>query len=329
MQQSEVIHRQTLRRLYKMSITGLYDELLDEVVSHMVWILSRMKSTVGSSDLLKMLTTAKTDGEKMIAIDTVIHKTHTSGFYAQHIIQGTDKVDIMNFLSELAGISNNDEYEKLMVQLQASNISTVLGHALYSTIDLTGFEELNKTAIRNTRARFEAMGIKEYSFTEKTLLDIGCNVGHMLFEATTCGFPISYGLEQAPHIVAAGNAIADYLKISDRIIIKQADADSLTKDVLKKLTGKEKFDIVFCFAVDGYVGKYVKNPVGKYVKNPEVFYRLLKDITKEILYFEPNNHKINWDVDTVLKLGFKSVEKVIVPYDKNTGSTRECFICHK
>jgi len=317
MQQSEVIHQQTLRRLYKMSITGLYNELLDEVVSHMVWILGQMKSTVGSSALLKLLTNAKTDDEKMIAVDTVIHKTHTSGFYAQHLIQGIDKVDIINFLSELAGISNNNEYEKLMAQLQASNISTVPGHALYGTIDLTGFEELNKTAIRDTRARFTAMGIKEYSFTGKTLLDIGCNVGHMLFEATTCGFPISYGLEQASYIVEAGSAIANYLKVFDRIVIQQADANSLTKNGLKTLTGKEKFDIVFCFAVDGYV------------KNPEAFYRLLKDITGEVLYFEPNNHKINWNVDVLLKLGFRTVEKVIVPYDKNTGSVRNCFVCHK
>lgn len=317
MQQSEIISQQQLRRLYKMSITRMYDELLDDIVSRMHYILSKMKSTVGSSHLLELLTSAKTDDEKMIAVDVVIHKTHTSGFYAQHLIQGTDKVDIMNFLSELAGISNNDKYEKLMVQLKASNISTVPGHALYSTIDLTGFEELNKTAIRDTRARFNAMGIKESSFTEKVLLDIGCNIGHMLFEATTCGFPISYGLEQALYIVEAGNAIADYLKVSDRITIQQADANSLTKDGLKNLTGEKQFDIVFCFAVEGYI------------KNPEVFYRLLKDVTKEVLYFEPNNHKINWNVDTLLKLGFKAVKKVIVPYDKNTGSTRECFICYK
>lgn len=316
MQQSEIIRQQTLRRLYKMSITRVYNELLDEVVSHMVWILGYMGSTAGSSALLKLLTNAKTDDEKMIAVDTVIHKTHTSGFYAQHLIQGTDKVDIMNFLSELAGISNNDEYEKLMAQLQASKISTVPGHALYSTIDLMGFEELNKTAVRDTRARFAAMGIKD-TLAGKTLLDIGCNVGHMLFEATAYGFPISYGLEQAPYIVEAGNAIANYLKISDRIIIKQADANSLTKDELKTLTGKEKFDIVFCFAVDGYV------------ENPEAFYRLLKDITKEVLYFEPNNHKINWGTEFIKSWGFKSVEKVIVPYDKNTGSVRNCFVCHK
>ncbi|KKL25309.1 hypothetical protein LCGC14_2406610, partial [marine sediment metagenome] len=88
------------------------------------------------------------------------------GFYAQHLIQGKDKVDIINFLSELSGISNNDEYEKLMTQLKMGNISTVPKHSLYSTIDLTGFEELNTTAIRDTRERFEAMDIKEYSFID-------------------------------------------------------------------------------------------------------------------------------------------------------------------
>ena len=204
-----------------------------------------------------------------------------------------------------------------MSQLKIGNISTVPKHSLYSTIDLTGFEELNTTAIRDTRERFEAMDIKEYSFTGKTLLDIGCNVGHMLFEATTRGFPISYGLDQSSHIVSIGNVIASYLHVSDRIVIKQADANNLTQNEIAKLTGEKAFNIVFCFALDGYI------------KNPEVFYSMLTDITQEILYFEPNNHKINWDTEGIKSWGFKSVKKVIVPYDKNTGSTRECFICYK
>ena len=321
MKQSELINRQQIRRLYKMSLTGVYNELLDEIVSHMVWILEQMKGTIGSSDLLKLFINAKTDDEKMIAIDAVIHKAHTSGFYAQHLIQGIDKVDIMNFLSELSGISNKIEYDKLMMKfIKSGNISTVPNHSLYSTIDLIGFEELNKTAIRNTRARFDAMGIEEYSFTGKTLLDIGCNVGHMLFEATTCGFPISHGLECSPHIVTVGNAIANYLKVANRIFIHQANANALTVNTLKELTGEAQFDIVFCFAVDGYVG------------NVDEFYRLLYNITKEVLYFEPNNHKLAWDstgIDFIKAYGFKSVEKVTVPYDKNTGSMRNCFICYK
>jgi SAM-dependent methyltransferase len=161
------------------------------------------------------------------------------------------------------------------------------------------------------------MGIKEYSFTGKTLLDVGCNVGHMLFEATICGFPISYGLEQAPRIVEAGNAIADYLRALDRITIQQADANSLTVDALIELTGEAQFDVVFCFAVDGYVS------------TPKVFYKLLTTITKEVLYFEPNNHKIDWGIDFIKSWGFKTVEMVTVPYDKSTGSTRNCFICRK
>jgi len=314
----ERVERQQLRRLYAMSITKLYDtELLDEIISRMRHILSKMKSTSGSDELRTLLTRAKTDNEKMIAVDAVIHEAHTSGFYAQHLIQGKDKVAIMNFLSELAGIDDK-RYEKLMKRLKrAGNISTVPKHSLYSTIDLTGFEELNKTAIRDTRARFEAMNIKEYSFTGKTLLDIGCNVGHMLFEATTRGFPISCGLEHLPHIVAIGNNIAEYLRVSDRINIQQANASSLTQDTLNTLTGEKIFNIVFCFAVDGYVS------------NPETFYKLLTNITKEILYFEPNNHKITWSAERIKSWGFSSVEKVSVPYDKNTGSMRDCFICYK
>ena len=317
MQQSEVIPQQQIRRLYQMSISGVYDsELLDDTISLMIHILKHMKSSPESGELRAICTAAKTDSEKMIAVDTVIHKAHTSGFYAQHLIQGTDKIDIMNFLAELAGIVDT-RYEKLMIRLNVDDMSTVPGRSLYGTIDLTGFEDLNKTAIRDTRARFNAMDIKEHSFTGKTLLDIGCNIGHMLFEATTCGFPISYGLEHISGTVDIGNMIADYLRVSDRIIIQHADVNILTKSMLEQLTGKEQFDIVFCFAIDGYI------------RNPEVFYKLLTNVTKEILYFEPNNHKINWDTERIKSWGFTSIKKVIVPYDKNTGSTRECFICYK
>ena len=315
MQQSELIDRHQLRRLYQMNITGVYaNGLLDDIISKMRYILGKMKGTVGSVKLLELCTKAKTDTDKMMAIDTVIHKTHTSGFYAQHLIQGKDKIDIMNFLAELAGIDNKEQEKRIVEQLRGT--STVPGHALYSTIDLIGFEELNKTAIRDTRARFAAMNIKEYSFSGKTLLDIGCNVGHMLFEATTCGFPISYGIEKLPDAVAAGKALADYLRVSDRINIQMANAD-ISQEQLKALTGLEQFDIVFSFAVDGYV------------RDVSTFYKRLVSITKEVLYFEPNNHKIDWNADFIKSWGFKTVEKVTVPYDKSTGSTRNCFICYK
>lgn len=319
MKQSDLIHRDSIRSLYQMSINGLYSELLDEVVAHMVQLLGEMKTTVGSNKLLKGLSNAKTDGEKMIAIDAVIHKAHTSGFYAQHLIQSESKKDIISFLSELAGI-NDSNYKALMVRLEACSPSTVPGHALYSTIDFSGFEELNKTAIRDTQARFKAMDIKEFSFTGKTLLDVGCNIGHMLFETSVYGFPISHGLECSSGFTTAGNAIAEYLRMTDRITIHTSDVNKLTVDKLKALTDIEQFDVVFCFTVDGYI------------QNPSAFYKLLYNITKEVLYFEPNNHKLPWaedGIEFIKTWGFNTVNRVTVPYAKNTGSTRNCFICHK
>ncbi len=318
MEQSDLVEQHQLRRLYQMSVTGVYnDDLLADVLAQLHYILSNMASTVNSDKLLALLTLAKTDAAKMIAIDAVIHEAHTSGFYAQHLIKGKDKVEVMNFLSEIAGISRNAEYIDLMTHLINGGTATVPQHALYGTIDLTGFEELNKTAIRDTRKRFAAMGIQEYTFTNKTLLDIGCNVGHMLFEATICGFPSSYGFEHVPRIAAAGRKIAKYLRVTDTVNIQQADANSLSSDTLGELTGHRAFDVVFCFALDGYI------------RDPQAFYGMLSVITKETLYFEPNNHKIDWDADRIKSWGFKSVEKVTVPYDKNTGSTRNCFICYK
>lgn len=327
--QLDLVTPQQIRRVYAMSTSYIYDsDFLDSVIVQLLWILRRMSPSKTCSTLCTMLEDAVkgSDEGKVVAIDAVLHTAHTSGFYAQHLVQGKDKLEIMNFLSELAGIGGS-EYDVLIDSVKSTQVeytcgvpiyvSTVPNRALYGTIELTGFEELNRTAIRNTRERFNDMGIIESSFTGKTLLDIGCNVGHMLIEATSYGFPKSWGLEHSQKIVNVGRAIIQYLRLSDYLKLLCADANKLTTDRLNTLTGRTSFDIVFCFAVDGYI------------KVPEVFYRLLTDITTDTLYFEPNNHKIEWNADLIKSWGFHSVEKVSVPYDKETGSRRDCFICRK
>lgn len=162
------------------------------------------------------------------------------------------------------------------------------------------------------------MGIGEDVFTDHTVLDLGCNAGHMLFEAVSRGMPKCFGIEKDPLQVKVGNQIAAYMGFEDVVKLICDDISPISRDFLKEKTDIAQFDSVFCLAVDGYVS------------NPDRFYGALVDITKDICYFEPNNHNRTWNVDTVKALGFKGdVREVTVPYNIKEGSTRPAFICKK
>ena len=161
------------------------------------------------------------------------------------------------------------------------------------------------------------MEISPDCFTGKTILDLGCNMGHILFEAVAYGLPKCFGLESNKTHVDLGNTLAKYLGVENVITLIEADVSKLSPQFVKAKTGLDSFDVVFSLAVDGYV------------RNPQSYYRNMVEVTKEICYFEPNNHKREWNVDTVKALGFSRVRKVIVPYNIAEGSKRDCFICYK
>jgi hypothetical protein len=110
-----MITQAQLRRLYNMSITGLYDSsLLNYILAGMHGILfiigyesaDALATRIKCQKLCKLLKDAETDSEKMIAIDTVIHTAHSSGVFAQHLIIGKDKEEITNFLDELSKLED-------------------------------------------------------------------------------------------------------------------------------------------------------------------------------------------------------------------------------
>ena len=322
-----MITQNELKRAYKMDITGVYDtELLDEIISKFILMLEAFKKSIDgyakktSNKFLPILKKAKTDAEKMRVIDSLIHYAHSSGTFAQHLIKGEGKQDILNFLVDLSSIRDPQKHTILMQLIKEKQRALTLGvsgHTLYGSINFIAFERINGGAIRDTCARYTAMKIQPNAFAGKTVLDLGCNVGYMLFETVSYGFPVCFGIEKDQAAVSVGNAIIEYMQFQNKIKLICAGINNLSQEMLKTLTGRNKFDVVFSLAVDGYI-----HP-------PDNYYKELVDITQEVCYFEPNNHKRTWNVDTVKALGFKRVEKVDVPYNLKEGSKRPCFICYK
>jgi len=322
--EKHMVTQNELKRVYMMSASGVYNtELLDEVVTKFVVMMQAFRKSSAaktSNKFLPILEGAKTDMEKMLAIDSLIHYAHSSGMFAQHLIKGKDKQEVFDFLSELSGIRDPWKHDTLMQSIKENQRALALGvpgHTLYGSIDFAAFKSVNSRAIRDTRARYAAMRIQPGAFTGKTLLDLGCSAGHMLLATVPYGLPICFGLEKDSTVVNVGNEIIKYMQFQDKIKLVCAGIDNLSGKMLKQLTGLSIFDIVFSLAVDGYV------------QSPDAYYKGLVDVTREICYFEPNNHKRTWNIDTVKALGFKRVEEVSVPYNLKEGSERPCFICYK
>ncbi len=324
-----MIEQRELRTLYDSSATGIYDEpMIDGILSRLLRILTLLNRGDGLINVvcvrfipkLKSVR-SKLPVDKISAIDALIHEVHKSGMFAQHLIKGKDKEDIFNFLSELSAIRDPKQHDALIELINDSQQSLsvgVPGHALYGSIPFASLSRSNATAIRDTKERYAAMGIGVDVFNGHKVLDLGCNAGHMMFEAVSRGLPICFGLEKEDTHVRVGNQIAKYMGLEDHVKLICADVGVISREFLKKKTGIAQFDSVFCLAVDGYV------------VNPTRFYAALVDVTKDVCYFEPNNHKRTWNVDTVKALGFKGkITEVTVPYNTKEGSTRPAFICKK
>jgi len=124
-------------------------------------------------------------------------------------------------------------------------------------------------AQRNSAKRFARFGIEEDSLKNKTLLDLGCNIGAMLFQASNMGISAGLGLEYDGDKVEISKNIAAMSNL-EMLTFRQGDLDILTANDIGE------FDVVFSLAVEGHV------------RDRDRFFNLLGAITKQTLYFEGN-----------------------------------------
>ena len=163
--------------------------------------------------------------------------------------------------------------------------------AIYNTIDLPDLKVAPAMAQRDCAKRFRKFGISSESLGNKSVLDLGSNIGGIIFEAVKHSPLSAIGVEYDAAKVHVSNRVAKFSNLGTVRFI-QADIDKLKHSTI----GGAK-DVIFCLAVDGHVKKRNR------------LYKFLGTATKETLYFEGNS---NSDIDLVreklLANGFRHVE---------------------
>ena len=145
----------------------------------------------------------------------------------------------------------------------------------------------------------------------KTILDLGCNMGSMSFEACNLGAKSVVGYDVIPDRIEVANGIATFEKLPAEFRVGNVDEDHI----------EGEYDITFCLALDGWV------------KNPDKLYKIIGRCTKEKLYFETHigagqgqTGKPEVDkVTNILKdIGFKTIEYINKKHD-DMNQGREQF----
>ncbi|MFC2015945.1 methyltransferase domain-containing protein [Chloroflexota bacterium] len=162
---------------------------------------------------------------------------------------------------------------------------------IYSSFSLPYLTVSASEAQRNSARRFENLQVSRANLEHKSVLDLGSNVGAMLFEANKWKPRRSLGIEYDVRKVQIARRIAAYNGLN-RVEFLQADVDLLTTEGLGNT-----FDVVMCLAIEAHV------------KNPRRLYALLAGVTSQVLYFEGNSSTDPSAVRAnLLEAGFDRVE---------------------
>ena len=127
-----------------------------------------------------------------------------------------------------------------------------IGHVLGST----SLSEQDIKTLRETEKRFEEYEILEYLSKDKTVLDIGSNVGFFSIYVSKFVERI-FGVEINPYLVAIGNDVKDFLNIKNTNFINSS---------FEECHFDEKFDIIFSFANDSTIDDNTKFNFSEYIE---------------------------------------------------------------
>jgi len=175
---------------------------------------------------------------------------------------------------------------------------TCHANLIYSSFNLPYFQVTKEEVQRDSAKRFQNFGITEEMLRNKKILDIGSCIGGMLFEAQKFSPKESIGIEYDKDKVEISNKIASYNGLNNVKFI-QKDIDRLKS---RELHGP--FDVVFCLSVEAHL------------KNKKKLYSLLKNVTKDLLFFEGNSTTDIKEVERALKNnGFEYIQRKGVSND--------------
>ena len=156
------------------------------------------------------------------------------------------------------------------------------------------FAEKGVKGWRDCEIRFKDFGLDKYDWTNKTLIDFGCDNGMAMFEAHKAGALRTVGIEPERRFESmrhisnyVGNWNADFYG---------RDLKSENTESLKQLTGFDGFDVIFFLAMGNHVGHF-----------PEY----LGGMCKDTLIYEKNAEneiEISQVQEELLKMGFRTAE---------------------
>lgn len=215
-------------------------------------------------------------------------------------------------LEELYNISNTFFTRKNAVDSR----HTLRNRYIYATFDLE-FLKVNKSiGQRDIKQRFGKFRIQEDTIKGKNVLDIGSNIGAVLFEVVKMQPKSALGLEYDENKVKISNTIRNLHYKNYDFVYETCDVESSL--FLEGFT--KKFEVVFCLAVVAHL------------KNKDAFIKKLGEVCDGTLYFEGNaGTDTNYIKEKLSEAGFSSVEYIGLSDDEKNknNNNRPLFIAKK
>ena len=173
-------------------------------------------------------------------------------------------------------------------------------------------EDESMPGIRDMLHRYEILSLP-HSFQDKTVLDIGCNLGMICIMSKKKGARFCAGIDIQEEAITAANKYLDAKKYKD-VQLMTYDINNGLEGV-KPLLKENKFDYVFALSILKHVDQ-------------KALFDIINFYTKEICWFEGHNKQSKEKIQKILEDNIECKEIKFLGYTTDRG-VRPNFIIKK